>query len=572
MTFSNSLTTGSSPIDTVRRLYSSKLFMLLLLIVTIAFFLWNNALVLHYPAYDESGYFFRAVNLVQGNFEIADIFDIKTTPLQVLHYAFWYALLRTSDLYPIIFVTTILLLGLGAYVLLSRILHPAIAWLLSIAIAIAVTPSIPTNVNYYFGPAILWCGLGLLDKNRLYSRAAGVFLTFLACYVRPEFILVAGFISVVVFIYEWRQIRSGLVSRKAAYLVYLPVLLILIVTAYLWRPDGQSNYRAMRAFSWSYVDYIRRVEPERFKGAVSWGDAGAWEITEQDFGTSQSLPQMILYNPGRFAQYLQFNLEQYRECLGTGLIDWRITDNSFALCKPSPYLYYFDLGLVIIFGLGLFGYYKLRSQGGLNTVPIVKDPLALIGFASLALLLPTILLLSTWARFYHIFPLILLPVGLLLSYIASYWRLSPWLISLAIVANFFFIPKVSLEVLGSLPLNSVLASKPSRDFVRTYVPSGATLLSTTAWTYRNYLYSEGKIIYPIDTVEFTEKVLIQAHEKYPMLEYFLVTKDNSPGDYQQWFTEWDNQYLHSPWRIIAQDAKNGLELYYLDTKNMPTEP
>ena len=73
-------------------------------------------------------------------------------------------------------------------------------------------------------------------------------------------------------------------------------------------------------------------------------------------------------------------------------------------------------------------------------------------------------------------------------------------------------------------------------------------------------------------MEFTESVLIRAHEKYPSMEYFLVTKNNPPGDYEQWFIEWNARYPGTPWQKVAQDEKNGLELYYLDTKRMPREP
>jgi hypothetical protein len=102
--------------------------------------------------------------------------------------------------------------------------------------------------------------------------------------------------------------------------------------------------------------------------------------------------------------------------------------------------------------------------------------------------------------------------------------------------------------------------------VKANVPQSSTLLSATAWTYRNYLYADGIDIAPIDSTQVAAPVLVNAYSARESTGYVLLTDWLPPDEYASWFAEWDRAYPDRPWIFVAQDAGLGLSLYRLSAQ------
>ena len=103
-------------------------------------------------------------------------------------------------------------------------------------------------------------------------------------------------------------------------------------------------------------------------------------------------------------------------------------------------------------------------------------------------------------------------------------------------------------------------------FVKANVPQDSTLLSPTAWTYRNYLYADGINIAPIDSTQVASPVLVNAYRADESLGYVLLSDWLPPNQYAGWFAEWNRAYPDRAWNLVAKDDGLGLTLYRLSPR------
>jgi hypothetical protein len=565
------------------RLPADRWLMAIVTALTLVLYLWNAPHALDLPEYDEAAYFSRGYHLLLGDFKTADIGNPNTSPISVLYYALWYALLRTPSLYPLVMTSSLFLLGMGAYLLLSRILHPTLSWALAIAAVVMSAPFAPWNANYYLGAAILWLSLALLDHN-IWRRALAPLGVLLATFARPEFLAALLVLLVALGVYEWRLWKKQRIAPFTLALAYLPLVLGLLIFVSLSSsvPRGE-DYRSAVALPWSYNDFYKVKYHAQFKGADSY--ANPWIIYEQDFGpvqprTTSNTLLALLRNPAKSSEYLVFDTQRLWASYATSALEsgsWRSDEWESKLqvdmsSGDSALLALYLLALLTSAGAA---YFWLRRERALDRLPIQRNVPALIGMGSLGALVVPLLLINPHQRFFMLFPLALLLIGVCLTLILTV----PALLLLRLPRLHLALPPpIMLAVMALLTLALMLVATPQPylatpahpiartvDLLKTHVPAGSTIVGEPAISYANYLEAEGTTVHALSPASYPGSGLVGAFMADPSLSYALLTRIYAQEIYDQWFSDWNATFPQLPWRLIAHEDDPNITLYELPT-------
>src|SRR5258708_18678668 len=241
----------------LRQLCSNKLAVALILAVFLLIYFTNVFHALDYPEYDETYYLRRGIAVAEGHTADPNLGDLRSSPVMVLYYAFWYRILHSAEVDRWVFVSGLCLVTYAAYLLLLRT-YPA---LLSAAFALftllATTPEIPQNMRFTVGIALLWLSLYLLG-GKVTSRPLGLLVMILASYVRPEFLTCILVVVPGLIYYEWREIRKTPHRKFFTLAVYSPVVVMLLFTVIrLWQLKPYQEPRILRTIPFSYTFYTR---------------------------------------------------------------------------------------------------------------------------------------------------------------------------------------------------------------------------------------------------------------------------------------------------------------------------
>jgi hypothetical protein len=559
-------------LQNAQRLYAGRAFMAALTAVSIAIYLWNISHSIDFPEYDESDYFFRALHVATGHANMANLSNPGTSPLYVLYYTLWYLILHRSLLYPWVLASSLLMVGMGAYLLLSRFLHPTLSWILALSVLIGTAPIVLGNGLYYFGPGVLWLSLNLLGKH-VWQRGLAAFAVLLTVYVRPEYIAVLAILLIGLALYEIQQWRRGQIEWRQLATSYAPVVVGLLLTGYLFANASQYGYnRVSDAIPWSYNNFYRVAYPSQFRGAYSF--AQPWNIFEKDFGLvppPQSVPQTILAmmrNPVKLGQYVSFDAAWLVASFGASLLDgggWtNQNQGALPINVTAQDTWQFTLA-VLTFGLIASGcYLLLRRARVLGRLPLRSDGPARLGILSLAGLIPPLLFINPSQRFFMLYPLVLLLIGIGITYIIEYmirrWRelsrrRSVW-ISVLIAVELLMLPRPFIGP-SERPVMATI------DFIRAHVPPGSSIVGQPADSWTNYLQSEGLDVTGYEAAQFQDSVLVNAVNSIPSINYALLNAAFPQSIYQQWFASWNETYPELPWTLDAQDPDSRLQLYSL---------
>jgi hypothetical protein len=548
-------------------------------------YLWNALRAIDYPVYDEAAYFFRGYHLFLGDFATANLTNPNVSPLVVVYYAFWYMILHTSLLYPWVMVSSLFIMGLAAYLLLSRLLHPTLSVMLALAAVIGSAPIAPGNADYYFGTAILWMSLAIIGQ-RVWQRGLAVLGVVIALYARPEFIVVLLVLMAGLAIYEWRQWQQGRLSPRALLIGYAPLVLGLLVTVYLVTslPAG-ADYRSSSALPWSYNDFYRVTYPSQFHGNDSY--ANPWIIYEKDFGPVQprtltNTMAALLHNPGKMNQYLTFEATRLWASFGTVAsgYNWSIANpTTTVVVNITPQdTWLFGLIVLVFFALGGLSYTWLRRTGQLSKIPIKRNIPALIGISSLLALLLPLLLINPQQRFWMLFPLVLVLVGgnlmivltaalslaarMLTTHPVAEQRLTRLAVirPLALLAALLFVLLLIPQPYATTPPQP---NAQTLAFLRAHVPAGSTIIGEPVISYGYYLAAEGIDLHTMSPADYLGSRFVGAFEAQPALTYALLTHAYSQGAYQQWFANWNATFPELPWTLEASNQNPDLQLYSL---------
>jgi hypothetical protein len=534
-------------------------------ILTLVTYLWNVGKSVDLPLYDESFYLSRAVHLLRGDFASANLGDPNASPLYVLIYAGWYALLRSHAVYPWILSSGIVVIGLGCYLLLSRLLHPVLSWSLAIFAVVTTTPIVLGNALYYFAAGVLWMALSLIGK-RVYARGLAACLVLVTVYLRPEFLAVLVVMLLGLLIYEYREWTRDQVLWGSVVISYAPVMIGLIFT---WRAMtntlGGAYDRVTSALPWSYNDFYRVRFPDRFLGIE--GYAHPWVQFEQDFGhvgqhTLSAALLAMLGNPAKLASYLTFETQRLVASFGTTTFyaaGWRNTGLTSLPIVMSFQTTVLFPGVVVLFaGVALACGWSLRGTPRMPRLASHSAP-ALIGVVSLVGLLPSLILINPHQRFFMIYPLLLLGVGFgLLCIIARVPTLAGqvWLLPALALALILVLPQ-PFTGSSARPVMRTVA------FLRAYLPNGAVVIGEPADSYSNYLDAEGFHVQGLQVAQYGDPVLLNALKEHPTLGYALLTSSFSDDTYQRWFSEWNAAIPDVHWSQVAAQPDLGLRLFAL---------
>jgi hypothetical protein len=553
-------------LDFYRRFYDDRRFMAGLTALSLIVYLWNAPRAIDYPQFDESYYFARGYRLAHGNIASALVTDLRTSPLIVVYYALWYALLRTDLLYPWVLTSALFLMGMGAYLLFARILHPVLSWALALFAVVAAMPIVPGNALYYFGTAVLWLSLALLGP-RVYARGLAVLGVLIASFARPEYLLVLAALVVGLAVYEWRTWRGGKVAWRSLALAYTPAALAGLATSYLLLRGPRSDTdRVESAVPWSYNGFLRNVHPSQFQGISSL--AQPWINFDHDFApvhgphTLTSTLIAMTHNPPRMMEYLTYEARQIWAALVSATLhgpSWTNDEwhSKLAIAPTAQDQWLFGTSLLLLAAAAVACYLSLRRGHLLATLPVRRNVPALIGIASLALLLGPLVLINAAQRFWMLFPLLLVPVGYGLTCIARRLRLHTSLWLVVIIVGLAVIPE-PYSVIPDHPLAKTLA------FIRAHVPAGSTIIGEPMSTFQVYLATEGLPLNAYDTATIPEPVLINAVKADPSVRYLLQTSWWYGNDtFQHWFADWNAAFPHTPWKLVAAAHDPAVKLYEL---------
>lgn len=555
------------------RLYANRWFMGALMIVGLILYLWGANHAIDYPEYDESAYYARAYHLLHGDFSFADISNPGTSPLYVLYYAVWYLALRRPLLYPWVFPSGILLLGIAAYLLLSRLFHPTLAWMLALAAVIAATPVVTANGCYYFGAALLWLGLALLDQ-RVWMRALGVFVVLLSVFVRPDFLLCLGVLLVLLAWYEWRQWRRGQSDWRRVALAYAPGLLAIVFTLYLFAAvPAAENGRLTSAIPWSYNDYYNNVYPQQFQGLNSYADP--WALFTKDFGAVKEphsvggILLVMAQHPQKSVPYLTYEATR----LGAGFVASATLAYSWTFLpwfhnmdtEPNPqHTLWVALALLVLLALSGASFLWLRARGWLDQIQVRPTALPIIALIALLPQFAPLVLINPHQRYFMIFPLALALLGVGLAAIAAAIAvvlaarpsLSAWSLTGLILVMVALLPHPFLGDVAHPDAASIA-------FIQKYVPRGATIVGAPLNSFDNYLSTEGYHYNMMEAPLYADSVLVNAAETDPSLRYVLLTRSYPQSTYNQWFADWDVNFPGLRWTLVAQRTNPNLQLFAL---------
>lgn len=550
-------------------------------VLALVIYLWHALQTIDYPWYDEAYYFYRALALHAGDFTTADVRSMGASPLYIFYYAAWYTLLHTWQIFPLLFATGMLLLGLGSYLLLSRFLHPTLAWVLALFAVFAAAPVVPENGLYYTGAGLLWMSLALLGKRAI-SRGLAAFCVLATAYMRPEFFGVALVLLALLAVYEWRQIRS-LPGRDARIrrasrvtLWYLPALCGLLLTLALALHAADTAERVDSAIPWSYNAYISVNDPQEFQGITSLSQPFA--LFEHDYGPvqPQTLPDTLLAmarRPDKTAPYLNWELGRLSGAFSAATFTaWGYqysttqTPSFWDALVRGNLTRFFWLCVLEFAVLAWACRFTLKRRGLYERLPLRHDTPALLGILSLSALVPWLVLVNPEQRFWMTYPLVLLPFGIGVTAIIG------WIV-LRVPAHLRPIPvrwapvAFVLLVLVLLPhpwVNSVPRPHYATiTFIHQHVPEYSTITGVPLLSYTYYLAGEGYQLDALEATSFEPSPLVQVEQYDPHLRYLLLTDILPQSVYDGWFAAWHHAYPTRTWKLVAQEASPWLRLYEL---------
>ena len=583
----------SSPARVARRVIGDRRVMAALTVLGVVLYLWHAPQAIDYPWYDEANYFFRGQRLLAGDSRAAGINSVGSSPLYIAYYAMWSALLHTSLVYPMIFATAILLMGQGSYLLLSRFLHPALAWALALYVAIGAAPVTPQHGLYYTGTAALWMSLALLGRRPL-ARGLGAFAVVATVFLRTEYLGVALLLLGLLAIYEWRQIRAHLSTRerrpRAARVApcYLPAVLVLLLILILTVRAPGDGQHVESVIPQSYNLYLAAVHPNEFDGMDSL--AQPFVLFERNYGPvrPRTLPNVLLAmarRPDLTGPYLGYESERLLAAFGSSTFTaWGYTARGPAwVARLSIWnTWFFGLGAIGIALLAIVCAFDLKRRGLRSPLAPRRDIPALLGILSLLALVPWLLLISPQERFWMTYPLMLLAAGWALSTILGWLalRLPQMLPSarcgmLTLVAPWAaIVGTLMLLVLVPHPWASTAPQPHAATiaFLRRYVPRHSTIVGAPLASYTDYLVGDG---YPLDALEatgFQPSPLVQAEQYDSHLRYALLTDLFPQSTYAGWFADWQRTYPKRSWTLVAQQAQPALQLFELSPSNSTAAP
>jgi hypothetical protein len=553
--------------------------------VMLVIYLWNAPHAIDFPEYDEADYFFRGYRLLQGDFRTADILNVHSSPLVPIYYALWFLFLHTSLLYPWVMASSLFLMGMGAYLLLSRVLHPALSWILALVAVMTSAPFAPGNANFYLGAGILWLSLALLGE-KVWQRGLAALGVLITLYVRPEFALVLALLLILLIVYERRQLRRGVVSRRSVAFAYAPLAIGLVLSAYLlFSAPAGSDYRTAATLPYSYNVYLEVNHYPGFNEATNYADP--WILFENDFGQVQprTLPNSLLAmlrNPAKMRAYFSFDVARLGASFGTAAFTargWALDEWSdklpVGISPGQSQLALFEILMVAICAAGCYIWLRVGHQ--LHRVPIRLHGPALIGIVSLVPLVSILILINPTAIFFFLYPLVLFLVGIGVTLILTALRVGLGNLVAALprtigrMAALVARPLASILVvmLMLLALPHPYATTGIRPIARTIaflqqnVPSGSTIVGEPVTSYGDFLAADGIDLHTISLANYPDSGLVGAFEANPDLGYVLLTRLYSQSNYDHWFAEWQATFPNMPWTLVAQQSDPQLALYRL---------
>lgn len=559
----------------VERLVSSRGLMGALTCVACILYLWNAPHAIDYPTFDEATYYARAYALLHGNLATAQITDPGTSPVYIFYCAFWLLILHSSLIFPWVSASSLFLIGIGAYLLLSRLLPPFLSFLLACATLVFAAPAVPNNACFYFGTGILWISLSLIGSHIL-QRGLTVLGTLLATLVRPEFAIVLLALVVCLAVYEWRQWRRGagsvlewrMVATSYGPLVFgLAFVGILVLTM---PPLGYD--RVAQAVPWSYNDWYAHIGSPLFQGGYSFNHV--WIIFEHDFGpvpshTLSATLLAMLHNPPKLVGYLIFEFGMLVASFYTAFIQswgYRYASGGTGLFIGITQQDTWQFGLYIAAFVALvllfIGIARVRgnatARGNAPANGARRDLLTWIVMACLATVVVWLLLVLSYYRFYEVYPVVFLGLGYGITRIAAVLK-PPVVIA----------PLVIVVVLVGMPHpyagNPVRPIASSLALVRAYVPSGSGLATVASDTYLNFLQSDNYDLLPVEPSVYAAPILANAWAANPRLDYTLDV--GSVSQFQSWDAGWSQQFPGTQWDLVASQSSPEMYLYTLSPES-----
>lgn len=570
-----------------QRVMTHRAFFACLLVCSLLLYVQNAPHTVDYQEFDEAAYFYRAYLLTHGNVIGANIADPGAMPIYIGYYALWYLLLQSSYVYPWVLTSSIVLLGLGAYALLSRIFYPFISWVLALFIVSWSVPFAPNSL-YIFATACLWLSLAVLGR-RVWQRGLAAALVLLCVLVRPEFLACALVLILLLALYEAHLVRHHQLEWRALATAYAPLVTLLLFGLYLYLGapqtfQGGSSY----GIAWSYTDFYRWVHPQQFDPLYSYSNP--WRLFQKDFGPQPAqhvLTQTLIAmtrNPAMLTQYLSFESTRLIASFGTATLD--STQWSYDHLYTQPVLVtqrdtqWFLVGVAGFAAVAAASYLALRRRRATVLADRTAKVPVMLGLLSLAGLAPFMILINPHQRFYMLYPLVLLPVGLGISAIVRaltiYTPAQVWLQGAALqVARGGTMVAVLLLMLAYLPQPFVheppsgLFDAMTLAFLRHYVPQNSMIIGEPADSYADYLSGDGYYVTGVEAGPYEGigdgNVIYHVLQAYPNLDnVYVLFNNNIPyGENNPWFAAWNSLYPALPITLVAQRANPYLALYRL---------
>ncbi len=564
---------ASSPIDKLftfsGQLTRSRLAMLVLLAVGLTLYLWNAVHVIDYPEYDESYYLVRGVLVTEGRYADAAISDLTSAPGAVWVYAALYSWQRNANVYPYAFILAVWTMGIGAYLLLSRIFPPLPSWLFALFIVVSATPARPENMTYFLGAGILWFGLSLLGRSVI-ARGLAAFVVLISMYFRPEFQFCFWPLCLYLIYYEWRIIRRKRSALPSTVVAYLPVVIGMLFTlaAMTFHPVDTSA-RIGNALPWSYVDYLQQTSPQRVDGLNSY--ANPTVLFQQDFGkiASDGVSNQLtalLRNPRRGAEYLGYNSLRLFGALGASFLEaWRwhlvpYPDTSFVVTPDWINVVVFAVLCAVFVALVVINSRRVQ----LPEWSTITKRSGFAGVLLLALLVPWLILINPHQRAFMILPLVLLPIGYGMLIITANVRLPSWGSAALVVVILIILPRPFTG-------NPDRPVSRSVELLRKTVKPDSVLVGAPAGTYENYLYADGISIQTLEASDYLPSVLVNGYNRNHRLRYAVTTHLYPDAVYAKWFEEWQEANPGRTWRQIASLPDIHFTVFELEANPALTE-
>lgn len=557
------------------RAASSRLFMGVLVAFACVLYLWNTPHAIDYPLFDEATYYGRAYALLHGNIAQSEIAFPGTSPVYILYYALWITALHTSLVYPWVYCSSLFLVGIGAYLLLSRLLHPLLSFILASATLVFATPVAPSNACFYFGTGLLWISLSLVG-SRVELRGLALLGVLLSALVRPEFTAVLLALGLCLAWYEWRRWRRRQYEQTDALewrmiaTSYAPALLGFVFVGFLILTMPSLGYdRVSSAIPWSYTDWYARINSPEFHGWFSYDHI--WILFDQDFApvSSHTLTGTLiamLHNPAKLASYIGFEAGMLIASFYSALMHsftWRYGqsdayDTSIVLTAQNTWQ--FVLWVTGFAAVAVLCGVMARRRDGAPSARFIRLPRAgtpqWLAFVSLSSVTVWLLLVLSYLRFFEIYPVVLLLVGIGITQIIKALKPSVLLVPLLIISALVAMPHPYLGTVTH-PMTAEL------EFVHSHIPSGSTFVALASDTYVEYLQSDGVQLHAMEAGTYASPLLINAVESNPALEYALVTGSDGPAQFEQWAQNWSARYPVLSWSLVAAQTDPPAYLYAL---------